>query len=106
MPKVEYLGRKVSHNGLETNPKDLSALSDLPFQRITQSHAVIFGDRFIEDYAIYASILYELREIDFAAMMKETTQAQIQQVLEAENVDPGSHEGQIIDYQKVLDLEA
>ncbi|OWY92736.1 reverse transcriptase [Phytophthora megakarya] len=31
MPKVEYLGHRVSHNGLEANPKDLSALTDLAF---------------------------------------------------------------------------
>ncbi|OWY97218.1 LOW QUALITY PROTEIN: reverse transcriptase, partial [Phytophthora megakarya] len=31
MPKVEYLGHKVSHDGLETNPIDLSALTDLEF---------------------------------------------------------------------------
>ncbi|OWY97066.1 reverse transcriptase [Phytophthora megakarya] len=29
MPKVEYLGHKVSLNGLEANPKGLSALTDL-----------------------------------------------------------------------------
>ncbi|OWZ21911.1 reverse transcriptase [Phytophthora megakarya] len=31
MPKVEYLGHKVLHDGLEANPKDLSALMDLEF---------------------------------------------------------------------------
>ncbi|OWZ11321.1 hypothetical protein PHMEG_00015674 [Phytophthora megakarya] len=39
-------------------------------------------------------------------MMKKTTQAQIQQVLEAEKVNPGSQEGQEIDYQKTLAPEA
>ncbi|KAE9045638.1 hypothetical protein PR002_g2119 [Phytophthora rubi] len=29
--QVEYLGHKVSTRGLEANPKDLSALTDLPF---------------------------------------------------------------------------
>ncbi|KAE8999481.1 hypothetical protein PR001_g19044 [Phytophthora rubi] len=29
--QVEYLGHKVSSRGLEANPKDLSALTDLPF---------------------------------------------------------------------------
>ncbi|OWY98749.1 reverse transcriptase, partial [Phytophthora megakarya] len=84
MPKVEYLSHKVSHNGLEANPKDLS--------------------RFIEDYAIYASVLYELREIDFAAMAKEATQGRIQQVLEAEGVDPGSQEDLKVAHQRTLDL--
>ncbi|OWZ00436.1 LOW QUALITY PROTEIN: reverse transcriptase [Phytophthora megakarya] len=40
MPKMEYLGHKVSPNGL----------------------------RFIEGYPSYASVLYELREIDFAVV--------------------------------------
>ncbi|OWZ11645.1 hypothetical protein PHMEG_00015307 [Phytophthora megakarya] len=62
--------------------------------------------RFIEDCAIYASVLYELRETDFAAMMKDTTQAQIQRVLEVERVDQGSQEDQVIDHRKTLDLEA
>ncbi|OWY95151.1 reverse transcriptase, partial [Phytophthora megakarya] len=101
MPKVEYLGHKVSHNGLEVNPKDLSALTDLAFPgSLRAMHC------FIEDYAICASVLYELREIDFAAMMKDTSQVRIRQVLEAEIVDPGSQGDQAIDPQKTLDLEA
>ncbi|OWY90227.1 reverse transcriptase, partial [Phytophthora megakarya] len=51
-----------------------------------------YYSRFIKDYAIYASVLYELREIDFAVMMKEATQGRIQQVLEAEGADPRSQE--------------
>ncbi|OWZ11029.1 reverse transcriptase [Phytophthora megakarya] len=65
-----------------------------------------YYSRFTEDYTIYASVLYELREIDFAAMMKDTSQVRIQQVLEVECVDPGSQEGQAIDQQKHLDPEA
>ncbi|OWZ09136.1 reverse transcriptase [Phytophthora megakarya] len=65
-----------------------------------------YYSQFIKDYAIYASVLYELREIDSAAMVKEATQAQIQQVLEAENVDRGSQEDQGVDHRKALDLEA
>ncbi|OWY91752.1 reverse transcriptase, partial [Phytophthora megakarya] len=69
MPKVEYLGHKVSYNGLEANPKDLSALTDLVFLgslRAMQSFlgSLNYYSRFIEEYAIYASVLYELREID------------------------------------------
>ncbi|OWZ03775.1 reverse transcriptase [Phytophthora megakarya] len=76
MPKVEYRGHKVSHNGLEVNR---SALTDLAFPgSLRAMHC------FIEDYAICASVLYELREIDFAAMMKDTSQVRIRQVLEAE----------------------
>ncbi|OWZ07784.1 reverse transcriptase [Phytophthora megakarya] len=39
-------------------------------------------------------------------MVKEATQARIQQVLEAENVDRGSQEDQEVDHQKTLGLEA
>ncbi|OWY98468.1 reverse transcriptase, partial [Phytophthora megakarya] len=111
MPKVEYLGHKVSHNGLEANPKDLSALTDLAFPgslRAMQSFlgSLNYYSNFIEDYAIYASVLYELREIDFAAMAKETTQGRIQQILEAEGVDPRSQEDRDVDHRSTLDLEA
>ncbi|OWZ11773.1 LOW QUALITY PROTEIN: reverse transcriptase [Phytophthora megakarya] len=95
MPKMEYLGHKVSHNELDANPKDLSALTNLAFSgslRAMQSFFLNYYSRFIEDYVIYAS----LREIDFAAMMKDSTQAQIQRVLE------GLHRS----LQKTLDLEA
>ncbi|OWY98393.1 reverse transcriptase [Phytophthora megakarya] len=54
MPKVGYLGHKVSHNGLEANPKDLSALADLAFPgsfRVMQSFlgSLNYYSRFIED---------------------------------------------------------
>ncbi|OWZ02237.1 LOW QUALITY PROTEIN: reverse transcriptase [Phytophthora megakarya] len=92
MAKVEYLA----------NPKDLSALTDLAFPGSLRAMQSFWGSlnyysRFIEDYAIYASVLYELRETDFAAMMKEATQARIQQVLEEEDG---------VDHRKTLDLEA
>ncbi|OWY91411.1 reverse transcriptase [Phytophthora megakarya] len=111
MPKVEYLGYRVSHNGLEANPKDLSALTDLAFPgslRAMQSFlgSLNYYSRLIEDYAIYASVLYELPEIDFAAMTKEATQARIQQVLEVEDVDQGSQEDRGVDHRRTLDLEA
>ncbi|OWZ18313.1 reverse transcriptase [Phytophthora megakarya] len=65
MPKVEYLGHKISHDGLEANPKDLSALTDLVFP----------------DYVIYVSVLHELREIDYAAMEKNVNRSRIQMAL-------------------------
>ncbi|OWY97075.1 reverse transcriptase, partial [Phytophthora megakarya] len=109
MPKVEYLGHKVSRNGLEGNPKDLSSLTDLVFPgslRAMQSFlgSLNYYSRFIEDYAIYASVLYELREIDFAAMAKEATRGQ--QVLEAGGADPGSQEDLNVDHRRTLDQEA
>ncbi|POM64369.1 Reverse transcriptase [Phytophthora palmivora] len=66
MSKVEYLGHRVSKDGLEANPKDLKALTDLAFPGPLRSMQSFLGSlnyysRFIEDYAIYASVLYELR---------------------------------------------
>ncbi|GMF44561.1 unnamed protein product [Phytophthora fragariaefolia] len=70
LKKVDYLGRRISAGGMEARPKDLSSLVDLPFPtslRSMQSFlaSLNYYSRFIEDFAIYASILYELREIDF-----------------------------------------
>ncbi|OWZ19694.1 LOW QUALITY PROTEIN: reverse transcriptase [Phytophthora megakarya] len=79
MPKVEYFGHKVSHDGLEANPKDLSALTDLGFPGSL---------RFIDDYAIYASVLSELRAIDYAAMGKGINGIWIQLSLASESPDP------------------
>ncbi|KAJ8575379.1 hypothetical protein ON010_g3835 [Phytophthora cinnamomi] len=68
--KVDYLGRKVSAEGMEAQPNDLSSLAGLPFPTTLRSMQSLLGSlnyhsRFIEDFAIYASILYELREADF-----------------------------------------
>ncbi|KAE8976640.1 hypothetical protein PR001_g25161 [Phytophthora rubi] len=86
--QVEYLGHKVSSHGLEANPKDLSALTDLPFPgslRAMQSFlgSLNYYSKFIEDYAIYAAVLYELREVGFAAMSKPETRSRIQNLAAA-----------------------
>ncbi|KAE9174827.1 hypothetical protein PF002_g28940 [Phytophthora fragariae] len=86
--RVEYLGHKVSSHGLEANPKDLSALTELPFRgslRAMQSFlgSLNYYSKFIEDYAIYAAVLYELREVDFAAMSKPETRSRIQNLAAA-----------------------
>ncbi|GMF56285.1 unnamed protein product [Phytophthora fragariaefolia] len=70
LKKVDYLGHRISAGGMEDRPKDLSSLVDLPLPtslRSMQSFlgSVTYYSRFIDDFAIYASILYELREIDF-----------------------------------------
>ncbi|KAJ8548835.1 hypothetical protein ON010_g10836 [Phytophthora cinnamomi] len=92
--KVEYLDHRVSNSGLEANPKDLSALVDLPFPGTLRSMQSFLGSlnyysRFMEHYAIYAAVLYELREVDFAAMSKPEIQAQIQTLVNQSAVDPG-----------------
>ena len=70
--KVEYLGHRVSKEGLEAHPKDLQSLVDLPLPTTLKAMQSFLGSlnyysRYIEDYAVYASILYELREVDFHA---------------------------------------
>ncbi|POM59574.1 reverse transcriptase, partial [Phytophthora palmivora] len=41
----------------------------------------------IEDYAIYAAVLYELREVDFATMSKDDVRIQIKRSMEHEESD-------------------
>ncbi|KAE9079474.1 hypothetical protein PF007_g23432 [Phytophthora fragariae] len=70
MKKVDYLGHRVSADGMEARPKDLSSLANLPFPTTLRSMQSFLGSlnyysRFIEEFAIYASVLYELREADF-----------------------------------------
>ncbi|OWZ13092.1 reverse transcriptase [Phytophthora megakarya] len=65
--KVTYLGHQVSTDGWEAKPKDLEAFSNLPFPTKLKSMQSFLGSlnyysRFIEDFAVYAAILYELRE--------------------------------------------
>ena len=67
---MDYLGYQVSFAGLEAHPKDIGSLVNIPFPRTLRSMQSFLGSlnyysRFIEDFAIYASVLYELREADF-----------------------------------------
>ena len=67
---MDYIGHQVSLAGLEAHPKDLGSLVNIPFPRTLRSMQSFLGSlnyysRFIEDFAIYASVLYELREADF-----------------------------------------
>ncbi|OWZ12289.1 reverse transcriptase, partial [Phytophthora megakarya] len=66
-------------NGLEAKPKDLEAFSNLLFPAKLKSMQSFLGSlnyysRFIEDFAVYAAILYELREVDYhqIARLKST----------------------------------
>ncbi|GMF25375.1 unnamed protein product [Phytophthora fragariaefolia] len=70
LKKVDYLGHRISAGGMEARPKDLSSLADLPFPATLMSMQSFLGSlnyysRFIEDFPIYASILYELRGMDY-----------------------------------------
>ncbi|GMF46030.1 unnamed protein product [Phytophthora fragariaefolia] len=64
--KVDYLSHQVSMEGLEDHPKDLQALTDLSFPSTLRAMQSVMGSlnyysRFIEGFAIYASVLYKLR---------------------------------------------
>ncbi|POM59126.1 Reverse transcriptase [Phytophthora palmivora] len=55
--KVDYLGHRVSAEGLETHPKDLATLQEPPFPTNLRSMQSFLGSlnyysRFIEDFAI------------------------------------------------------
>ncbi|OWY95570.1 reverse transcriptase, partial [Phytophthora megakarya] len=61
----------------KASPKDLRSLTDLPFPGSLRSMQSFLGSlnyysRFIEDYAIYASVRYELREVEFAELEKRS----------------------------------
>ncbi|OWZ01435.1 LOW QUALITY PROTEIN: reverse transcriptase [Phytophthora megakarya] len=63
--------------GLKASPKELKSLTDLPFPGSLRSMQSFLGSlnycsRFIEDYAIYDSVLYKLREVEFAELEKRS----------------------------------
>ena len=71
--KVDYLGHQVSLAGLDANTKHLGSLVNIPFPTTLRSMQSFLGSlnyysRFIEDFSVYASVLYELREADFFEM--------------------------------------
>ncbi|OWZ15075.1 reverse transcriptase [Phytophthora megakarya] len=82
MDKVGYLGHRVLIGGLKASPKDLKSLTYLLFPGSLRSMHSFLGSlnyysRFIEDYAIYASVLYELREVEFAELEKRSDLTEI-----------------------------
>ncbi|OWY99987.1 reverse transcriptase, partial [Phytophthora megakarya] len=94
MDKVGYLEHRVSIGGLETIPKDLKSLTDLPFPgslRFMQSFlgSLNYYSRFIEDYAIYASVLYELRKVEFAELEKRSD---LWEILDRNDPIPRDHD--------------
>ena len=55
--------------GLEAHPKYLGSLVNIPFPRTVRSmqsflESLNYHSRFIKEFAMYASVLYELREAD------------------------------------------
>uniref|UniRef100_H3H490 Uncharacterized protein n=1 Tax=Phytophthora ramorum TaxID=164328 RepID=H3H490_PHYRM len=83
--KVDYLGHRVSADGLEAHPKHLEVLGNLPFPQTLRSMQSFLGSlnyysRFIEDFAVYAAILYELREADFHEIARQDRSIPSEQV--------------------------
>ncbi|CAI5715514.1 unnamed protein product [Peronospora effusa] len=79
--KVDYLGHRVSAEGLEAHPKDLQSLVDLPLPTTLKAMQSFLGSlnyysRFLKDYAIYASILYELREVDYHVLRRRMSETE------------------------------
>ena len=65
---MDYLGHQVSLERLEAHPKDLGSLVNILFPKTLRSmqsllESLNYYSRFIEDFAIYASVLYELRKL-------------------------------------------
>ncbi|OWY94960.1 reverse transcriptase, partial [Phytophthora megakarya] len=61
--KVAYLGHEVSSARLEAKPKELDAIANLPFPtKLKAMHSFLgslnYYSRFIEDFAVYAAILW------------------------------------------------
>ena len=64
------LGHQVSLAGLEAHSKDLGSLVNPPFPHNMRAPQYFLGSlnyysRFIEDFAIFVSVLYDLRVVDF-----------------------------------------
>ena len=64
---IEYLSHYVTRTGIQAKPKILQELQDLPFPRTLKGVQSFLGSlnyyhKFIEDYSIVASTLYELTD--------------------------------------------
>ena len=70
MKVVDYLGHRVSKRGLEAALKNFEKIRDLPFPRSLKAMQSFLGSinyycKFVEDHAVFAASLYELKESDF-----------------------------------------
>ncbi|DAZ96720.1 TPA: hypothetical protein N0F65_011757 [Lagenidium giganteum] len=68
---VEQLGHVISPEGIATKPKDLAGIRDLPFPTTLKALQSFLGslnyyNRFIQNFAVHAAILYELRDRDLS----------------------------------------
>ncbi|RAW19691.1 hypothetical protein PC110_g23867, partial [Phytophthora cactorum] len=69
-PKVDFLSHEISPEGIKADSKKLAAITELSFpisKRGMQSFlgALNYYSRFIQDFAVYGTALYQLKEEDF-----------------------------------------
>ncbi|KAG3000997.1 hypothetical protein PC121_g19990 [Phytophthora cactorum] len=69
-PKVDFLSHEISPEGITADSKKLAAITELWFptsKRGMQSflRALNYYSRFIQDFAVYGTTLYQLKEEDF-----------------------------------------
>ena len=72
---MNYLDNQVSLAGLKADPKDIGSLINIPFPQTLRAMQSFLSSlnlysRFIEDFAIYALVLYDLREADFSKIRR------------------------------------
>ncbi|GMF34609.1 unnamed protein product [Phytophthora fragariaefolia] len=70
-PKVDFLSHKVTPEGIQSDPKKMAAIAELPFPTTKKGMQAFLGalnyyGRFIQNLAVYGVILYQIKEDDFA----------------------------------------
>ncbi|GMF21130.1 unnamed protein product [Phytophthora lilii] len=68
--RVDFLSHQVSLGGIRADPKKLRAITELSFPASKKGMQAFLGalnyySRFIQDFAVYAAVLYQLTEDDF-----------------------------------------
>ena len=69
-PQVDFLSHKVTSRGIAADPTKLVKLSEWPFPASKTGRqaflgAINFYIRFIQNIAVYGSVLYQLKKQDF-----------------------------------------
>ncbi|GMF55640.1 unnamed protein product [Phytophthora fragariaefolia] len=70
-PKVDFLSHKVTPEGIQADPKKMTAIAELPFPTTKKGMqafiaALNYYGRFIQNLVVYGVILYQIKEDDFA----------------------------------------
>ncbi|GMF66223.1 unnamed protein product [Phytophthora lilii] len=68
-PRVDFLSHQVSSGGIRADPKKLIAITELSFPASKKGMQAFLGalnyySRFIQDFAVYAAVLYQLADDD------------------------------------------